>query len=264
VLWAAVLLGTAFAGYEYLTLPDVQPLAHENPKTTALIETRAEEARAQGKRPRRRQSWVALDAVSRHTIDAVVLAEDASFYLHDGIDTVELRKAVEEAIEKGSLGRGASTIPQQLAKNLWLSNQRSLLRKAKEMVLARRLDDALTKRRILALYLNVVEWGDGVYGIQAAAEEHFGVSARDLSAAQGAMLAAMLPNPRQRIPRNRPKGMYRYASRIVGRMQAAHRLTTAEAEQAHRELSEFFGLSQPPPVEEEEEESEGFAEDGES
>ena len=247
--WGALVVAllVAFVAIEYFRLPDVQPLAEENPRTTALIETRAEEARADGKKPRRRQSWVPLEAVSKHAIDAVVLAEDAGFYLHDGVDTVELRRALAEAIEKGSLGRGASTITQQLAKNLYLTNERSLIRKAKELVLARRLDDQLTKRRILTLYLNVVEWGDGVYGIEAAAQEHFGVHAKELSAAQGAILAAMLPNPRKRLPRRHSRGLYRYAKTILGRMEAAHRLSAGDAAHARQELAIFFGLAKPDP-----------------
>src|SRR5688572_24514952 len=145
-LWALLVLAGVVA-YQYWTLPDVRVLAKENPKTTALIESRAEEARAKGRKPRRRQSWVGLEAISRHAVDAVVLAEDAAFYTHEGVDTVELRKAMEEAIARGTLGRGASTIPQQLAKNLWLTSERSLWRKAKEMLLARRLDAELSKKR---------------------------------------------------------------------------------------------------------------------
>ena len=246
LLLVGVLLVIGWLVFEYLTLPDVTKLAKENPKTTALMEVRAEEAREEGKKLRHHQIWVGLDAISKHAVDAVVLAEDASFYLHEGIDTVELRKAVEEALAKGSLGRGASTIPQQLVKNLYLSNERSLLRKAKEMVLARRLDDALTKRRILTLYLNLVEWGDGVWGIEAAAEEHFGVHARDLTAAQGAMLAAMLPNPRKRLPRLRLKGHYKYTVKILDRMHAARRLDAAETQAAKRDLAIWYGIGVPP------------------
>jgi monofunctional biosynthetic peptidoglycan transglycosylase len=243
----AVLIIVGWGVIAYLRLPDVRPLLKENPQSTALIDARADEAWDQGRTPRRRQVWVSLDAIAKHAVEAVVLAEDSSFYLHDGIDTVELRHAVEEAIEKGSLGRGASTITQQLAKNLYLSNERSLFRKAKEMVLARRIDDVLTKRRILTLYLNVVEWGDGVYGIEAASQEHFGIHARELSPAQGAILAAMLPNPRKRLPRNHSRGLYRYAHTILGRMAAAHRLTADESARAQRELSTFFGYVKPEP-----------------
>jgi monofunctional biosynthetic peptidoglycan transglycosylase len=236
-----VLLGLAgFAAYEYLTLPGAEPLLKHNPETTALIEQRAAEAREAGRKPRRRQSWVSLSSVPKHVINAVLASEDASFYLHEGVDTVELEKAMEEAWEEGKLGRGASTITQQLAKNLWLSTDRSLLRKAKELVLAYRLEKALPKSRILALYMNVVEWGDGVYGIEAGAREHFGVSAVNLTPAQGAILAAMLPAPRKRSPKSGSKALKKRAHWIVDQLQAAKRLTPEQASEAQAEIDRIL------------------------
>lgn len=240
-----IALGLGWLALTYARLPDAAPLVSENPKTTALIEARAEEAREKRQKVRRRQSWVRLDQVERSAVDAVVLAEDASFYLHGGVDTEELKKAVQDSLEKRQLGRGASTISQQLAKNLWLSTDRSLLRKLKEVVLARRLEEALTKRRILTLYLNVVEWGDGVYGIEAAAREHFGVSARQLTPMQSVVLAAMLPAPRKRLPRTQSPALYRHAARILARMEASRRLDPAAASSARFDLALFFGRAAP-------------------
>ncbi|MFP2901799.1 transglycosylase domain-containing protein, partial [Corallococcus sp. 4LFB] len=217
------------------------PLVKENPKTTALIEQRASEAREAGRKPRRRQQWVPLSAVSKPAVDAVLLSEDASFYLHDGVDTVELARAVGQAVEEGKLGRGASTLTQQLAKNLWLSTDRSLLRKLKELVLAHRLEEALTKQRILTLYLNVVEWGNGVYGIEAAAREHFGVSASQLSVAQGAVLAAMLPSPRKRSPASGSRALWKHAHRVVDSLKVYKRISPAQAEDAHAEVDRLLG-----------------------
>ena len=231
----------AFGAWEYLTLPDAGALLKDNPKTTALIEQRAEEAREAGKKPRRRQTWVALTAISKPAVDAVLLSEDASFYLHEGVDTKELQNAVEEAVRKGKLGRGASTITQQLAKNLWLSTDRSLLRKAKELVLTRRLEEALPKNRILALYLNVVEWGQGVYGIEAGAREHFGISAARLSPAQGALLASMLPAPRKRSLRSGSRALKRRAHWIIEQMEALRRLRADQVQAAHAEIDELVG-----------------------
>jgi monofunctional biosynthetic peptidoglycan transglycosylase len=240
-LLALALLGlVGFAAYEYLTLPQAEPLLKKNPETTALIEQRAAEARDAGRKPRRRQSWVSLSNVPEHVINAVLISEDASFYLHEGVDTAELRKAMEEAWKEGKLGRGASTITQQLAKNLWLSTDRSLLRKAKELVLAHRLEKALPKSRILALYLNVVEWGDGVYGIEAGAREHFGVSAVSLTPAQGAILAAMLPAPRKRSPKSGSKVLKRQAHLIVEKLQAVKRLSPAQATAAQAEIDRIL------------------------
>ncbi|NOK37577.1 monofunctional biosynthetic peptidoglycan transglycosylase, partial [Corallococcus exercitus] len=141
----------------------------------------------------------------------------------------------------GKLGRGASTLTQQLAKNLWLSTDRSLLRKLKELMLAHRLEDALTKQRILTLYLNVVEWGNGVYGIEAAAREHFGVSASQLSVAQGAVLAAMLPSPRKRSPASGSRALWKHAHRVVDALKVYKRISAAQAEGAHAEVDRLLG-----------------------
>jgi monofunctional biosynthetic peptidoglycan transglycosylase len=246
----------AYAAYEYTTLPEATPLLKKDPKTTALIQQRAEEARASGKKPRQRQHWVGLSNISKYAIDAVLLSEDAAFYLHEGVDKEELEKAVEEAWKKKQLGRGASTITQQLAKNLWLSTDRSLLRKAKELVLAQRLEEALPKNRILTLYLNVVEWGSGVYGIEAGAREHFGISASQLSVAQGAILAAMLPAPRKRTPSSGSRALRRRAHWIVDQMQAVRRITAAQAEAAHTDIDTLLSGKKPALQEADTEESE--------
>jgi monofunctional glycosyltransferase len=235
----------AFAAYEYLTLPSAEPLRTENPQLTALMRQREAEARAAGRKPRRRQYWVGLSSLSKHAIAAVVLSEDARFYEHEGVDTVELRNALEESMRQGRLGRGASTLTQQLAKNLWLSTDRSLLRKAKELLLSFRLEEALTKKRILTLYLNVVEWGEGVYGLEAAAREHFGVSASKLSPAQGAILAAMLPAPRKRSPSSGSPRLRQRAHWIVDQMTAVRRLSAEEARAAHEEIDRLLVRKKP-------------------
>ncbi|RYZ44063.1 MAG: monofunctional biosynthetic peptidoglycan transglycosylase [Myxococcaceae bacterium] len=232
VLWLSV---------EYVRLPDVSTLRTQNPPTTALMAQRAEEARDAGKKPRVRQAWVSLGAVAPHVVDAVLISEDARFYRHEGVDWTEVENAFEQSVREARLGRGASTLTQQLAKNLYLSTDRSLLRKGKELLLARRLEADLSKQRILALYVNIVEWGEGVYGIEAAAREHFGVSARSLSVAQGAMLAGMLPAPRRWLPAQRPESLRTRAGVIVGRLEREGRISGAQAREAQAELSRFFG-----------------------
>ncbi|HYO52769.1 MAG TPA: monofunctional biosynthetic peptidoglycan transglycosylase [Archangium sp.] len=244
-----------FASYEYASLPEAEPLLKQNPKTTALMEQRAEEAREAGQKPRRRQYWVGLSNVSKHAIDAVLLSEDASFYLHEGVDTKELENALEDAVRKGKLGRGASTITQQLAKNLWLSTDRSLLRKGKELILAHRLEEGLPKNRILTLYLNVVEWGKGVYGIEAGAREHFGIPASKLTAAQGALLASMLPAPRKRSPASGSRALKKRAHWIIEQMEAVKRLNAEQARAAHAEIDQILSGKK---AEESEEEEEGI------
>ncbi|MCP3137777.1 monofunctional biosynthetic peptidoglycan transglycosylase [Pyxidicoccus xibeiensis] len=232
VLWLSV---------EFARLPDVSLLQTQNPRTTALMAQRAEEAHEAGKKPRVRQAWVSLGAVAPHAVDAVLTSEDARFYKHEGVDWTEVENALEQSVREARLGRGASTLTQQLAKNLYLSTDRSLLRKGKELLLARQLETHLSKQRILALYVNVVEWGDGVYGIEAAAREHFGTSARALSVAQGAMLAGMLPAPRRWLPAQRPEALRNRAGIIIGRLEREGRITGAQAREAQAELARFFG-----------------------
>ena len=233
VLWLSV---------EYVRLPDVSTLRTQNPRTTALMAQRVEESLEAGRKPRVRQAWVPLSAVAPHVVDAVLISEDARFYRHEGVDWTEVENAFEQSVREARLGRGASTLTQQLAKNLYLSTDRSLLRKGKELLLARQLESHLSKQRILALYLNVVEWGEGVYGIEAAAREHFGVSARSLSVAQGAMLAAMLPAPRRWLPALRPETLRTRAGVILVRLEREGRISAAQAREAQAELSRFFGV----------------------
>ena len=186
--------------YWYVTLPDVAGFARRNPSTTAFIESRKAEAAEKGRSFKLQWTWVSLAHMSPNLPKAVLVSEDASFYQHHGFDWDGLRDALTRNIEKGQLRRGGSTITQQLAKNLYLSSDKSLFRKGHEAMFAWELERALPKKRILELYLNVAEWGDGVFGAEAAARHHFGKSARDLSPEEAALLAAMLPSPRRYDP----------------------------------------------------------------
>jgi len=196
---AALLGAAAFAGVFWLSLPSAAELRRANPASTALIDARAREARAHGRAARRNQHWVPLSQISAWLQRAVVNSEDARFFQHEGVDLTETGLALQSAVEKGRLGRGASTLTQQLAKNLWLGEERSLLRKAREVLLARELE-RLGKPRVLELYLNVAEWGDGIYGADAAARVWFHKPAAELQPEEAAVLAAMLPAPRKRNP----------------------------------------------------------------
>ncbi len=244
-LFALWLLGVVWLSVEYARLPDVRVLKAENPRTTALMAQRAGEAHEAGRKLRVRQAWVSLSTVAPHAVEALLLSEDARFYQHEGVDWVEVENALEQSLREARLGRGASTLTQQLAKNLYLSTDRSLLRKAKELLLARRLESALSKQRILALYINVVEWGEGVYGIEAAARAHFATSARSLSVAQAAMLVGMLPAPRRWLPAQRPEALRTRAGIIIGRLEREGRITPAQAAEAQAELLRFYGGSPP-------------------
>jgi monofunctional biosynthetic peptidoglycan transglycosylase len=167
-----------------------------NPEQTAFM--RHAEARLALRKPaaRLRQQWVAYSRISGNLKRAVVAAEDARFLSHEGVDWEAMEKAYEQNLRRGRLAHGGSTISQQLAKNLFLSSQRSYLRKAQELLITWMVEAVWNKRRILEVYLNVVEWGDGVFGAQAAARHYFGVDAASLSPEEAAQMAAMLPAPR--------------------------------------------------------------------
>jgi monofunctional glycosyltransferase len=180
----------------YLVYPDVGRLVDENPAKTAFMEYREAEWQREGLTDKKiNQKWVSLNNVSQNLIKAVLIAEDDKFWQHEGFDY----KAIERAIEKNILAKkfkmGGSTISQQLAKNLYLSPSKNPIRKIKEAILTWRLEKTLSKRRILELYVNVAEWGDGIFGINQAARHYYGVSAARLSARQASRLAAILPNP---------------------------------------------------------------------
>jgi monofunctional biosynthetic peptidoglycan transglycosylase len=194
----ALLLAVAFAygAYLYLTLPDVRSLRTSNPETTAFIELRAREARTKGATPRRVQRWADYNRVSSHLKRAVLVAEDAKFWQHEGLDLESLKESIEVNFERGEFARGASTITQQLAKNLYLSPSKNPVRKLRELLIARRLEAELSKQRILELYLNVIEWGDGIYGAEAAARTYFRKSAAELTVQEAALLSAAIVNPR--------------------------------------------------------------------
>jgi monofunctional biosynthetic peptidoglycan transglycosylase len=202
----------------YLTLPDVRQLATTNPASTAFMELRAAEAAREGRTPRRVQRWVPYGRIAPSLKRAVLVAEDSAFWDHEGIDVEQIRESIRISWEQGRAVRGASTITQQLAKNLYLSPSRDPLRKLRELIIARRLEAALPKSRIFEIYLNVIEWGDGIWGADAAARTYFGVPASALNAEQSALLAGAIINPRLLNPA-RPTGRLRRRQQIVlGRM----------------------------------------------
>ncbi|MFM8551307.1 MAG: monofunctional biosynthetic peptidoglycan transglycosylase [Nitrospiraceae bacterium] len=195
----SLLLG-GLAGYWWITFPDIPALAKTFPASTALIEARVAEARKLDRPFTPRWAWVPLSRISPHLQKAVIVSEDASFFEHEGFDWGGIQEATLRNLKSGKLARGGSTITQQLAKNLYLSSDKTLLRKAHEALIARSLERHLSKKRILEIYLNVAEWGRGVYGAEAAAQHHFGKPAATLSAEEAALLAAMLPSPLRHDP----------------------------------------------------------------
>jgi len=215
---AAAAVGFAASAYLYLSLPDVRPLRKQNPATTAFMELRAREADKAGKKPRKVQLWVAYERISPSLKRAVIVAEDAAFFSHEGVDLAELEKSFEDSWQKGKRMRGGSTITQQLAKNLYLSPSRNPVRKVEELLIARRLEAELSKRRILELYLNVIEWGDGIWGAEAAARSYFQKPASALGPDESALLAASIINPRRYSPARPSKYLLRRQDMIRQRM----------------------------------------------
>jgi len=213
-------IGFACLVYAYLTLPDVRPLATSNPTTTAFIELRAEEAVEKGLKPRRVQRWVSYSHLSPDLKRAVLVAEDDAFFQHEGIDLAQLQESIEIDWKRGRLLRGASTITQQLAKNLYLSPSRNPLRKLRELIIARRLEAELKKARILELYLNVIEWGDGIYGAEAASQTYFQSPASLLNQSEAALLAGAIINPRVLNPARPTPRLLKRQQLILRRMGA--------------------------------------------
>ena len=213
-------LGFLYFAYIYLTLPDVRGLAKENPKTTAFMEIRKAEARRDGREKFAiRQQWIPYRQVSPNLRRAVIVTEDAAFFDHDGIDLNEIKASLEKNWEEGQFLRGGSTITQQLAKNLYLSPSRNPIRKITELLIARRLEAALTKQRIFELYLNEIEWGDGIFGCEVASRTYFGKSCANLDVPEAALLAGAIINPRVHSPAHPTKRLLRRQQIILRRMQ---------------------------------------------
>ena len=211
---AAAAFGFGYVAFLYLTLPDVRELRTRNLDSTAFMDLRAREALAEGREPKRVHRWMPYGRISPHVKRAVLVAEDAGFWGHEGIDLVEIRKALETDWEKGTFSRGASTITQQLAKNLYLSPSRNPFRKLRELWIARRLENELSKTRIFELYLNNIEWGDEIWGAEAAARTYFGVSASAVGPDQAALMAGAIVNPRV-LNIAHPSGRLRARQRII-------------------------------------------------
>lgn len=202
-------------GYELVTFPGISKLKNENPTTSSMIEYRLSEAKADGKDPKKFMIWTPIEQISPNLQRAVLAGEDSRFFQHNGFDWDAIQAAWDEAVKEGekdakeegdydpndwippmpNFKRGASTVTQQLSKNLFLSEDRNFLRKGREAVYTYFLERDLSKKRILEIYLNVIEWGDGIYGAEAAARTYFKKSASDLTKDEAAFLSAMIPSP---------------------------------------------------------------------
>ena len=233
LVFAGIFVGVV--AYEAIMFIRIWRLRSHNPATTSLIEARIDEAEAHGQQPKREQVWVPLDQISPNLQRAVLAGEDTNFVTHHGFDYEALQKAWDEGMREATreakkegedddwlptlpdFKRGASTVSQQLAKNLYLSSRRSFFRKGQEAILTIFLERTLSKRRILELYLNVIEWGDGVYGAEGASQHYFHKPASALRPNEAAFLSAMIPNPRTVFnPQVNPRRVAR-RQRIISR-----------------------------------------------
>ncbi len=192
-----------------------------NPSSTAFMNRRLEALREKNPGAKLHYQWVPYERISVNLKRAVVAAEDARFLDHEGFDWEAIEKAMQKNERKGRIVAGASTISQQLAKNLFLSGERSWLRKGEEAAITWMLEHVMSKRRILELYLNVAEWGDGVFGAEAAARYHFGTSAASLGPEQAAFLAVILPSPRRYDRTKLTPYLARRIDTILARMGSA-------------------------------------------
>jgi monofunctional biosynthetic peptidoglycan transglycosylase len=227
-LLATLLVSAGY--YFYFSLPDVAVLKQKNPATTALIELREREYKKHNIRGPRRQTWVSYGAVSEHIKKAILVSEDAAFFSHKGVDMTELKAALKKDLETLSFSRGGSTLTMQLAKNLYLNPSKNPLRKLKEIVIAHQLENALSKQRIFEIYLNVVELGRNIYGVEAAAQYYFGKSAADVDLVEAATLAALLPSPRN----SKERGLAARRNLILNRLASVGYLSQSENQNAQK------------------------------
>jgi len=234
-----VLLGL-FLFYELLTIPwfSVQRLKYENPTETALMRQRRDEAESEGKPFTLRHRWIPLSRIPRHVINAVVVAEDGTFWEHGGFDWYEFKESLKKNWEKKRAVRGASTITQQLAKNLYLSTSKDPIRKIKEWIITVLLESHLDKNRILELYINVIEWGRGIFGIEAAAQAYFHRSASALTMEQAMRLAAVIPSPLRHKPTDNSRWVAYRTNVVLQRMQGRRYYEAEEPPEEEESIQE--------------------------
>lgn len=217
-----IILSVAFyVGYVviYPFTVDVSSLKRKNPQITAMMKFRMKQWQEEGKKIQIKKHWVSIDRISPYLVKAVLIGEDDKFYKHSGFDLEGIKKAIEKDIREKKLKYGGSTITQQLAKNLYLSPSKNPVRKIQEAIITWRIEKTLTKKRILELYLNIAEWGEGIFGAEAAARNYFGKSASELAPMEAARLAAALPNPIKYSPVGNSKFIEKRASLIYFIMQ---------------------------------------------
>jgi monofunctional glycosyltransferase len=230
LLILVVLGGIAF----YSVYPDMGKLKRINPNKTAFMEYREREWKSRGKKVRIERKWVSFSSISAFVVKAAIIAEDDKFWKHRGFDFDAIEKAIEKDLQHGSFKSGGSTITQQLVKNLYLSPSKNPLRKLAEALLTWRMERTLSKRRILELYLNVAEWGEGVFGVEAASLHYYGKPSALLTAQEASRLVAVLPNPRKYLVNSNSHYVERRAG-IIYRIMLRRGIVVEDYEEAARE-----------------------------
>ena len=239
-----ILISVVVVSLVYLFFfPSVSGYKKNNPKRTSMMEYKLKQWKKTGIRRSIYQAWVPVSKISPYLLKAVLIAEDDKFWSHEGFDYEAIQKAVEKNIKAGRFKAGGSTISQQLAKNLYLTPEKSIIRKVREAIITWRLERALSKRRILELYLNVVEWGDGVFGAEAAARHYFGKSAAELGPLEAARLAVVLPNPIRYNPASDQKYVVN-RSNIIYNIMVRRGIVIP----VYDEIQEDKSISENPPV----------------
>jgi monofunctional biosynthetic peptidoglycan transglycosylase len=229
-----------------VTLPDVRQFSKVNPPTTAIRMYREKQMREKGGKPRSVMVWRRLDQISPYLAQAVVLSEDDTFFSHNGFDVEQIKRAARINWERKRFAFGGSTLTQQLARTLYLSSHKNLLRKAKEALIARRLEEAMPKRRILELYLNCVEWGPQIYGAEAASRHFFGKPASDLLPEEAIALAVILPSPRKWNPLSDRKFITHRKNVLYDRMVRAHYIVPEPTPEPSPDVFEEIPLEELP------------------
>lgn len=244
-LFLLLILGGIIDVGRYFVYPNISDLKEINPVPTAFMEYRQEEWAEQNSDMEITHKWVPMSKISPNVIKAVLIGEDDKFWNHDGFDVKGMEDAIERSLKKGSVA-GGSTISQQLSKNLYLSPSKNPVRKVKEAIITWRIENTLSKRRILEIYLNVAEWGDGIFGIEAAARHYYHKSAKNLTGREAARLAAVLPNPikynptgSQKYVKNRARIIYKIMKRrgvVIPQFQEV--MSPPKTEEQTEEVSE--------------------------
>jgi len=223
-----------FAGYFFLSLPKVEFLKIHNPDTTAFIQQRIAEAQKKKQKLNIHQQWVKFDDIPQLLKDAVRVSEDIDFYNHNGIDFYELKESIKRNLKEGKKARGGSTITQQLAKNLFLSSEKSYYRKLKEFFIARKLEKYLTKNRIFHLYLNVIEFGRGIFGVEAASKHFFHKRVKNLNLEEIIRLVSVIPKPLRVTPLSNSGYLKWRANLLLDRMVKYGFISDKEYERTKR------------------------------